>query len=461
MFEEDVRNIFRAYDIRGVYNQTLRPEVISRIGVAYGTFLGGQGKVTIAHDSRTSSRHLEAILTASLASAGIDIDRIGEVPIPTANFVTWKGDYTGGVYITASHNPAEYNGIRFRNPDGSGYTEKNIEIKDCFLNGDFQYAGWDELGRMNNLDTRSVINDYIDFLKERINVEREMSVVLDTGNGSAGLIAPYLFDELGHKVKTINAQVDGRFPGRESEPKKGTIDDLQEIMRESDHDFGVAYDGDGDRCKFVDNRGNIAHNEKIGILMARYLKDTVPEDRRNIIANISCSMILEEVLSKEGVDIHRVRVGDVYVCQEIKKHNSMMGLESSSHFFISTHYIFDDPMYASLLLTEVLAREERPLSEVLEEIPSYPYHERGYYAGDSIKFSVIREISKIYEDSDQEVTTIDGVRVDFEDGWFLLRPSNTEPKIRLFVEAHTEERAKELIRQAEKVLRENGVDKRT
>lgn len=456
----DIDHIFRAYDVRGVYNTDLTPEVIARIGLTFGTLLGGKGAVTIGHDSRTSSKHLESVFSGALASTGVDVVRIGELPIPLANFETWSGDYVGGVYITASHNPAEYNGIRFRNPDGSGYTQKNQEIKELFFKGNFHYAPWDTLGRLIKYDNTVIIERYKDFIKDKIDIGKELKVALDPGNGTGALVAPYIFDELGQRVVTINAQVDGRFPGRESEPKEGTIDDLQRIVVSAKCDFGVAYDGDADRCRFVDDKGNIVQNEKIGILLARYIKDEVDASRHKIVANISCSMILEETLKNEDIDIIRVRVGDVYVCEEIKKHNAMMGLESSAHYFISKYYIFDDPIYASLIVAEVIAKEGRKLSELAAEIPSYPYYEFGYYAPDTEKFKIVEKIKTRCAEAGFKITTIDGIRVDYDDGWILLRPSNTEPKIRMFVEGHTEERAQELKKEYENMLFELGAKKR-
>lgn len=456
--KKDIKSIFRAYDIRGVYNDSLTPEVIARTALAFGTFLNGKGKVTIAYDIRKSSEHIENIFVGALASTGVDVVRLGNIPIPLANFATAMGNYDAGIYITASHNPPEYNGIRFRNPDGSGYTYKNKEIADIFYKGDFRLASWDGLGVITNVPEKNTIEYYKSFIKDKIQIGHGMKLALDTGNGSASFVAPYLFSEMGCKVSAINAYADGSFPGRPSEPKHENIRDLEKFVKDKGADFGVAYDGDGDRCQFIDDLGRPVPIEKVGIIIAQHLKDNERPERNIMIANISCSMILEEQLDKVGIKVHRVRVGDVFVCEEIRKLNAIMGLESSAHFFIPKYYIFDDPLLTTAMLAEVLSEKGKKLSEISDSIPHYPYRELGYKVADEIKFQIVNKIRDRAIEQGLKTTTIDGIRVDYEDGWVLLRPSNTEPKIRMFVEAKTDNRLSQLISQYEDELREMGVN---
>lgn len=437
-----MEHIFRAYDIRGVYNQDLTPTVAAGVGAAFGTYLGGDAKVLIGRDPRTSSPAVEGALMAGLVSTGCDVFTTGMVPIPTSNFKLSMGDFDAGTYITASHNPPEYNGIRFRHPDGSGYTSQNIEIRDIFLNNEMKLAPWDKVGKVSRYDPANIIREYADFLLDRFQFERELKCVLDPGNGAGSHVAPLLFRELGAGVSTINAYPDGTFPGRPSEPNDTTLSDLKKAVPSKGADFGVGFDGDADRCVFVDEKGRTCQTEKIGIVVAR---DTLEKKGKgNIIANVECSMILEEILPDHGGTIQRVRVGDVFVCEAIKEHGAIFAMETSAHYFMPEFYIFDDPMVVALRLGEILSRSDKPLSAFMDEIPSYPKIAEKFPCPDEIKFKVMDQIINNLNAAEYDLDLTDGARVIFEDGWALLRPSNTTPLIRCTVEAETPERLKEI-----------------
>jgi len=374
------------------------------------------------------------------------------VPIPVANFKTMKGDFKAGAYITASHNPPEYNGIRFRRSDGTGYTKENMEIKKIFFEGDFKTASWDKIGKIFSIDTEATLKEYEDYLLPRFSPERKLKLAIDSGNGTASLTAPYIFRKLGFKVKTLNAQPDGTFPGRPSEPKAENLKDLMTAVREMKADFGVAYDGDADRAVFVDDLGRVVQNEKIGIIVA---KEILRErGRGRVVANVECSSILEEEIPKAGGEVARVRVGDVFVCEAIKEHSAIFAMETSAHYFYPDFYYFDDPLVVSLKLGEILSKSSKKLSQLADEIPSYPKTHKNYSCADSIKFKVMERIIEKFEAQGYKIDTTDGARVVFEDGWALLRPSNTTPLIRATVEATSEERLKELLKMVKEVFEE-------
>jgi phosphomannomutase/phosphoglucomutase len=436
-------HIFRAYDVRGIFNVEVTPETAAKIGMAFGTFLGEGKKVLVGRDGRTSSPIFEAAFLAGLTAAGCNAHTTGLVPIPTANFRVWKGGYDAGAYITASHNPPEYNGVRFRHPDGSGYTHQNQEIRDLFLEGRYCLAPWNRLGEIAEIDPEETLKEYGEFLKERFDLQRELKVVLDTGNGASSLTAPPLFRGLGCTVSTLNARIDGTFPGRPSEPSEETLGDLRKAVPAEGGDFGAGYDGDGDRVVFVDDRGRTVQTEKIGILIAREL---LKVRKGTIIANVSCSMILEEEIQKLGGRVERVRVGDVFVCEAIKEHGALFALETSAHYFLPSFYIFDDPLLISLKLAEILSRTSTPLSQLLDEIPSYPMATENLPCPDEIKFQVMDRIVESCRAKGYRLDQTDGAKILFEDGWALLRPSNTTPLIRTSVEAKDPERLEELRR---------------
>jgi phosphomannomutase/phosphoglucomutase len=207
-------------------------------------------------------------------------------------------------------------------------------------------------------------------------------------------------------------------------------------------DMGVGYDADGDRCIFVDDRGRAVQTEKVGILVSR---DLLREHKGKVIANVPCSMIVEDELEKDGAEVVRVRVGDVFVCEEIKRHGGIFAMEISAHFFLPTYYIFDDPMLMTLKLAQLVGADGRSLSAMVDEIPSYPFIEEGFKCPDDIKFRVNEMVEEHFRSRGARIDTTDGVKVMFEDGWAMLRPSNTQPLIRLFAEARTQERLDGLV----------------
>jgi phosphoglucosamine mutase len=440
-----VEDIFREYDIRGVFNKDFTPEVISKIGVAFGTFLQGSGEVVTGRDARVSSEITEAIFSSSLASVGCDVTSVGMVPISVVNFATWRRRPKAGAVVTASHNPPEYNGLRFRHSDGTGYTTQNKTIRDLYFGTKFLEKKWSEVGKVRGIPTDTTLAEYSGYILDRVKMGRKLKVALDPGSGAASIIAPQLFQRLGFDVVSINAEPDGTFPGRDPDPSaegREVLNELSELIVKTKADFGVAYDGDADRAVFVDDKGERTVPEKVAIIFANeYLK----KGRRKIIANVSCSMILEDELSKAGGEVVRVRVGDVFVTEAIKAHKAAFGVEISSHFYFPDFYPFDDGVLASVKLAEILSHSAEPFSENLGKIKSYPSLRENIKSPDKVKFRVIEDIRAKYEKEGYGIDLVDGIRIVFDDGWVLVRPSNTEPKIRITVEGRTKEASERLL----------------
>lgn len=447
-----MEHIFRAYDIRGIFNREISAHTAAKIGIAFGTYLDGEGKVLVGRDSRTTSRILESAFCSGLASTGVEVYTTGMVPIPVANFKTLKGDFKAGAYITASHNPPEYNGVRFRREDGTGYTKENMEIKEIFFSGKFKKANWNEIGEIYRLSSEATIREYSEYILPKFKPEKKLKVVIDPGNGTASLTAPYIFRELGFEVVTLNSQPDGTFPGRESEPKAENLRDLMELVKATGAHFGVAFDGDADRAVFVDDLGRVVQNEKIGITVAKQI--IAEKGRGKVVANVECSSIVEEEIAKAGGEVVRVRVGDVFVAEAIKKHGAVFGMETSAHYFYPEFYYFDDPLVVSLKLAEILSRSGEKLSKIVDDIPSYPKLHENYPCDDRIKFKVMEKIVESFKAQGYSVDTTDGARVLFEKGWVLLRPSNTTPLIRATVEATTQEELNNLAELVRAVFKE-------
>tara|TARA_B100001964_G_C14250578_1_gene609715 strand:+ start:2391 stop:3749 length:1359 start_codon:yes stop_codon:yes gene_type:complete len=439
--------IFRAYDIRGIFNQELTAEMSTKIGMAYGTYLGGKGNIFIGRDGRTSSKIVENAFISGLASTGCNCISGGLIPIPVSNFHIWLGKYSGGAYITASHNPSEYNGMRFRHDDGTGFTKENEIIKDLFENNEFHLVPWNELGGISYLNSEECVDQYLDFILKKTYVERKLKVVLDLGNGVSALSAPKAFEISGAKVFTINDSIDGTFPGRPSEPNNKTLGSLKDTVIDKKADFGAGYDGDGDRVIFIDDEGRLVSSENIGILISREL---LKKKGGTIVANIECSMIIDEEIQKLGGKVIRVRVGDVFISEAIKKHNALFALETSAHFFFPDFYPFDDPLITSMKLGQILSKSNQKFSDIVDEIPHYPKITKNFSCHDNIKFRVMERIITIWSKRGYKLDLTDGAKVSFEDGWALLRPSNTTPLIRASVEANSKNRVRELMRMVEK-----------
>ena len=441
-------DIFRAYDIRGVYGEELDAEIGERVGLAFGNYLGKHhesGKISIGCDARVSSPELQLAVSKGVSRAGFDVDIVGMVPIPVANYFTWKSnlnseEYVAGVYITASHNPAEYNGIRFRHPDGTGFTEGNVEIKRIFFEDELIETN---VGIISELSSEEVLEDYMNFVSTKVGNLNGIKVALDPGNGVGCVVVDRIFRKLGAETFSINNTPDGTFPNRPSEPAPKNLGDLIEVMDNGNFDFAVAFDGDSDRCVFIDEESNPVSAEKIGIIVSKGL---ISPDSNKVLAGVPCSMILETEIPKIGGELIWIRVGDVFVCEELKKHNAAIAMEISAHFFAPglTEFIFDDPIIFSLKLAEFISKSPKTLGDFSKEIPSYPYEELKFKCPDAIKFKVNNDLEKTFTEMGYKVETIDGVKIWLEEGWVLLRPSNTQPVIRMFVEATDKVRLEEI-----------------
>ncbi len=451
-----LEDIFRAYDIRGVFNEDLTVDVAAKVGLVFGSYLGGSSRVSVGQDVRTSSPLLSAAFQAGVASSGCDVVSVGALPIPLANFHTWHRKFHNGAYITASHNPPSYNGIRFRHGDGSGFTHQNETIKTRFFNERMERKAWDRVGKMQTTPSEEVIDSYVGFLQGKLPHQKPLRIALDPGNGAGGLIAPRLLRDFGHTVSGVNMAIDGGFPGRGSQPKDGVLQELEAEVRATKAAFGAAFDGDGDRVVIVDDQGRTVQTEKLGIILARHL---LQEQRGPVLVNIPCSMIVEEQLEPLGAKVIRTRVGDVFVCEALKEHKAVFGMEISAHFFLPQFYIFDDPFLVTLKLVEVLEETGDPLSALVDAIPSYPVIEQAVNVPDAIKFQVIDDLRELYEGQGERVDLTDGVKVSRQGGWGLLRCSNTQPMIRIFAEAHDAATLERLVKEFRQTL-QGAIDRR-
>ena len=414
-------SIFKAYDVRGVYGTELTEEEAATIGRAYGT-ANADRTTTVGRDTRTSGPALEKAFLDGVLSTGCSVEEYGVLPIPVISFVTWQDRRAGSAYISASHNPPEYNGIRFRTGDGYGLLYQESPIMEYYRSHAFASGA----GEMTVRKADEAIDRYGAFVADRVRLDRPLRVVLDMGNGSAGGMGP-VFERAGCTAIVRYGEMDGTFPGRGPRPTETSLAASARAVVEEKADFGVGFDPDADRGIAIDDRGRVLAPEKVAIILAtrRYR----PGDL--VISGFDCSMVLEERLLPLGFRVERERVGDVFIANRVKNEEAVLGVERSGHFFLPEFQYSDDPFAMSLALAEVVAGGER-LSELADAIPDFPYIEHSIRLTaptDVVMARVAERLARLEPD------TTDGLKVTTEDYAVLIRPSNTEPMIRLYAEA--------------------------
>ncbi len=419
--------IFRAYDIRGVYGETLTPEISMKIGKAFGTFLPEEEGIVVGRDVRLSGPVLESALLSGLTSTGHDCIEIGIVSTPMLYFSTVYERKCAGIMLTASHNPPQYNGLKFCH-DGVSYSyETGIrEIEQLVEKDEFRLSEWDSAGGVAYKD---VLPDYIDDLVGRISLEHGLRVIVDVGNGSCGFIEQIL-ERIGCSVQVLFQEPDGRFPNHVPDPlRRETLDVLRAEVLKENADIGVAFDGDGDRVGFVDDAGEIVGSDASLMIYTQDLLDRFPGSK--VVLNPLCSRALVEYVEDRGGVSVMSRVGHSYIHEKLLEEKAGLAGEISGHFYFpKDHYGFDDGVFAGLKMIELLSKTSKRLSEIVSGLPSYPSSpEIRIHCPDDRKFSVVEMLRDSFRKKGMHVIDIDGARVEFEKGWGLVRASNTEPAL--------------------------------
>ena len=435
-------HIFRAYDIRGLYNKDLTPDIMYRIGLSVGTYvnriLEGE-KIVVGNDIRQSSIPLVYSFISGVLSSGINVTYIGTTAFGQTLFAGWKLEGNTIAFITASHLPPEWNGIKFYHNEGVGYSEEELmKIRDLAIQSDFNFREWGEIGKVENYD---ITAEYIEFFKQRINFKKEIRVAVDCGGGSTTLSVPAVFTNLGLKVFCVFCEPDPTFSGRPSDPKPKNLTKLVDEVKTNKCDFGVAFDGDGDRAVIVDDMGKILSADETGIIIGKY---GLAQKSGTIIANVECSKAVKEQLEPVGFNIKQIPVGHTFLTIEAKIEESPLGIESSGHIIIPEFFLFDDAIVTPLKIAEILNSQDVKLSELLNNIPTYPLLKEEILCEDEVKFDVLEELKTELLEEYPNINTLDGVRIDLEEGWVLIRPSNTSPLIRMTIEADNEDIIKQI-----------------
>jgi phosphomannomutase len=437
------KSIFRAYDIRGVYGETITPKIMESIGRELRKMFPNESFV-VGNDIRSSSEELAGALIKGLMFQDGEVIYAGTTAFGESLFGGFKLKKDKNLYITASHSPPEWNGVKLYYGDGEAFTsELNYKIGDMVAEhiGEIEdYENYTEfLDKANRVNLK---DEYIKFMKDNFKITKPLKAVIDCGNGSTCLTAPKVFESLVFIIVILNGNVDPTFPGRTSDIKETLLDELYEKVKSEGADFGVAFDGDGDRVILVDENGRPYNGSITGIMIAKNILNE--SGKKKIVITQPVSMAAETELKPLGGEVIRIPVGHTYAINSAKKENALMGIEESGHLIITDYFYFDDGLIAPLKAAEIMCNTGKKLSELMGEIPIYPFDEIVFECKEEVKFRFIEEmynrLSKEYDDT----SSMDGLRIGFEDGWILLRASNTGPKIRLYIEATSRERFNEL-----------------
>ncbi len=429
------KEIFREYDIRGRVDTDLTDEVVTNIGRAFATYMSEHGKkrASVARDCRLSSEHYRDLVVEGMTEGGLDVVDLGLVPTPLFYYSLFTLEVDGGIMITGSHNPPEFNGFKVAYGKTTifgeeiQYVGKIIEEK-RFVHGEGSYREY-----------KNIVDDYYSFLRNNIHLKKGFKVVIDAGNGTAGVIASPILKEMGQEVIELFCDMDGHFPNHFPDPTiEKNIETLRKTVLEKKADVGIGYDGDGDRIGVIDNEGNIIWGDYLMIIFTR----DIFKERKGayFVSEVKCSKNLYEDIEKHGGIPIMWKAGHSLIKQKMKEVNAVLGGEMSGHMFFADKFFgFDDAIYSSLRLLEIMGKDVRPVSEYLKDVPTmYSTPEIRIPCPDNVKFDVVRNLTEYYRNR-FTIIDIDGVRVVLEDGWGLVRSSNTQPVLVLRFEAETEQ----------------------
>ena len=447
------RKLFGTNGIRGLVNKELTPEMAINVALSIGTFFGKKN-LLVGHDARTSGPMFAKAVISGLTATGCNVFFAGMAPTPALQYAVKNHCIDGGVIITASHNPPEYNGIKVIWKDGIEIShEQETEIENIYFENKLVFAEWYKLGAKREL---AVVNDeYVEAIKKHVNVSeiagKNFHVVVDAANSVGGLTAPQLLRELGCKVTTINANIDGTFPGRLPEPRPENLKEIAAIVKAVGADLGVAFDGDADRSIFVAENGEIYWGDKTFALIEKHFLIENPSSK--IVTPVSSSTLVKDTADAYKGEIVWTKVGSVTVSHTMKELNAKLGGEENGGVFYGPHQVVRDGAMTTALILGIMAKTGEKLSELIAEQPRYFIKKGKVDCPEDKKEKMLKKL--LEQVKGENISTIDGVKIWFKDkSVILVRPSGTEPIYRLYAEAKNQEKASKLISDYSVTLKE-------
>lgn len=442
-------HIFRKYDIRGIADSELTDEHVEKIGKAYAARLlrNGGSRCAVGRDCRLSSPRIHAALVRALTSSGVNVVDVGMVPSPLLYFTVFQHELDGGIVVTGSHNPPEYNGLKLLEGVDAIYGAQIELLRDAaraedFVEGDGEYELVD------------ILPTYLKFLTENIRpLQRPLKVVVDAGNGAAGPSAIAAYEALGIDVIAIHCEPDGTFPAHHPDPT--LVENLEYLgarVLEHGAELGIGFDGDGDRIGVVDEKGEIVWGDRLMVLLARAV--LAEEPGATILGEVKCSQVMYDAIEEAGGVPVMGEVGHSIMKAEMKRLKAPLAGELSGHIFYQNRFFgYDDATYVGARLMEILTAGDAPLGIRLADLPvTFSTPEIRVECPDAMKFAVVARVAEVLSE-ERPVVTVDGVRALWDDGWGLVRASNTQPAIVVRVEAESEVRCAALCSRLEKEIR--------
>ena len=435
-------HIFREYDIRGLVDRDLTEEVVELLGRGLGTVVrrkGGQS-VALGRDCRESSTRFRVALCQGLTATGLDVLDVGVVPTPVTYFAANTLPVDGLAMITGSHNPPEYNGFKV------GYGKTTLHGHEIQALRQLIDARDFESGRVGRVAPFDIVTPYTHFIRQTVHMGRRgMRVVIDAGNGTGGEVAVPLFRTMGFDVVPLFCEMDARFPNHHPDPTVlENLQDLVAAVAREKAEVGIAYDGDADRIGVIDDRGQVLWGDQLMILFARSVLAEVPGSA--IVGEVKCSATLYDDIARLGGKPIMWKAGHSLIKAKMKETGAQLAGEMSGHIFFKHRYFgFDDAIYSSARLLEILTHTDRPLSALLADVPkTHASPEIRFDVPEEKKFALVRRATELLRTAGHDIIDVDGVRVTFPDGWGLIRASNTQPLLVLRFEARTPKRLAEI-----------------
>jgi phosphoglucosamine mutase len=459
------RSLFGSSGIRGKVNDTITGPLAIRIGLATAHVLRSHHKapqIMVGHDHRTTSPMLTSALMAGLLQGGVPVTQTEMAPTPSIAYAAGKEGMHASIIVTASHNPPEYNGFKFHNPDGAGFSVPQQKEIEATLPSP-ELVSWEYFAEFNSFEA---IPLHLRAILGATDIKKSHTVVLDAALGVGGLVTPTALQELNAKVRILNTPPDGKEYAQHCGPSKiqsaaaaewqhfVRLDELSEIVTSTKADVGIAHDGDADRVLAVDDRGRVLAGDTLLALVANYYLAT--RGGKVIATTVSSSSVVEYVAQQYGARVERCRVGDVFVSNLVKQHNAVLGAEPSGPFIFPEIHLCPDGPLAACKILELLDWAKRPLSQLVDDLPTTQLLRASLSCPNDQKDQVMDAIGSTLEKWQdlQDVNRMDGVRASFSDSsWILIRPSGTEPVIRITVEALSGQRAKRLLKEAKTALK--------
>jgi len=444
------KEIFRQYDIRGIVDQDLTPASVELLGKAIGTYYRQKGvkEVALGRDCRLSSPTFAEAISKGLESTGCQVIDLNTIPTPLLYFAVYYKNIESGVMITGSHNPPEYNGFKMMIGQETLYGNQIQEIYQILETGKFARGSAAPRKQIN------IIPEYTQYVLNNVSLARPLKIVVDAGNGTAGAVAVPLFKRLGCQVIPLYCEMDGHFPHHHPDPTiPEALQDLIRRVKKEQAEVGLAYDGDGDRIGVIDDQGQIIWGDKLMILFCREILPEHPGAA--VISEVKASQLLYKEIDRLGGRPIMWKTGHSLIKKKIKEEQALLAGEMSGHIFFADKWFgFDDAIYSSARLLEILARQKKSLSQLLSDLPpTYNTPEIRIYASDEVKFHIVEEVKKALAKK-YPIIDIDGVRANFPHGWALVRASNTQEVLVLRFEADTPENLQAIREEVETLLRE-------